>query len=117
MIVEDPKLLALFRLPGQCDLCARWSEVREPHHVVARGFGGGTRLDIPWNLLSLCPTIPGYYTGCHHEVHSGHITREDCRKAVIRREKLTWTPTELKEVLDHILRLPKGSVWRAICPQ
>jgi hypothetical protein len=59
MIVIDEKLLKQFRTAGRCELCACWCVAREPHHVFARGIGGGTRLDVAINLLAL-----GHKFGC-----------------------------------------------------
>jgi hypothetical protein len=31
--------------------------MREPHHVFAKGMGGGGRLDIRWNLVALGSSV------------------------------------------------------------
>lgn len=53
MIVKNEKLLKSMRESGLCEWCGVWCERREPHHIHARGMGGGSRLDIPINLVSL----------------------------------------------------------------
>jgi hypothetical protein len=62
--VVDPKLLDTFRGAGACSWCNRWCRYRHAAHVFARGMGGGGRLDVALNLVSLCPE-------CHLEHHDG----------------------------------------------
>ena len=79
-IIDDVLLLA-FRLKGICEWCKRRGGV-DPHHLFARGLGGGHRLDIEINLISLCRT-------CHDAVHMGSIMRCDLLAIVARRERMT----------------------------
>jgi hypothetical protein len=90
MKIEDSALLAYFRQKPACERCGRRQEGGlQPHHILARGHGGGLQMDTPLNLLALCGTIPGFYNGCHDEVHSaGAGGRRECLDIVARREGL-----------------------------
>ncbi len=81
MRVVDENLLAQFRAKGRCEWCKRASVVN-PHHIWARGMGGGGRLDVPANLIALC-------LSCHEYVHAGMILRCDLLAIVARRENTT----------------------------
>lgn len=94
MIVRDEKLLAAFRSQTRCEHCRRY--VREgchPHHFTARGMGGGGRLDVRCNLLSLC-------WQCHRDVHDGRIPRKELLEIIAHREQLSP-----EEVMDQLWRL------------
>lgn len=88
MIILDRPLLASFRTPGPCEMCHRMSRSRrEPHHVIHRGMGGGRRLDIRINLISL-----GMPCGCscHSAYHTtGELQPEDFLATIAKREHTT----------------------------
>src|SRR5437016_2784175 len=89
MKIIDKPLLALFRRPGRCEWCGKFGP-RDPHHLFARGMGGGGRLDIRINLVSIC-------RDCHNACHDGQepglidllaivAQRENTTQDAIRRE-------------------------------
>lgn len=79
MKVVNDDLLAEFRARGVCELCELWRPT-SPHHVFARGMGGGGRLDIRVNLIALCWL-------CHGAVHSGAVDRDTVLRVVAARER------------------------------
>ena len=80
MKVVNEDLLDEFRAPGRCEWCTDYCpDGRDPHHLWARGMGGGGRLDIRENLISLCRV-------CHSLFHAGHIGRYDLLAIVAHRE-------------------------------
>ena len=84
MKVINEDLLDEFRQHGLCEWCKAFCSSRDPHHIFARGMGGGGRLDIQENIVSLCRT-------CHGRVHAGHILRCDLLAIVAKREnKQQW---------------------------
>lgn len=76
------KLLDKFRSNPFCEHCGIIVTRAHPHHVFSRGMGGGMRLDIPANLIALCPD-------CHHRVHIGKIPRDTLISIVAQREGRT----------------------------
>lgn len=73
MILPHKPTLAKFRLPGPCRHCGRVGK-REAAHVIPVGRGGGNRLDVSINLVSLGL---GHWSGqgvcrCHALHHDGH---------------------------------------------
>ena len=55
VIVKDKRLLErLHREATACEFCMTGYPV-EVHHIKPRGIGGGSRLDVPFNLVMLCP--------------------------------------------------------------
>lgn len=94
MKIIDEVLLFAFRLKGRCEWCGKYGGV-DPHHIFARGLGGGHRLDIEINLIALCRL-------CHNEVHAGHIMRVDLLAIVAKREKMSQD-----EILDAIRDLKR----------
>lgn len=63
-----------------CELCGR-EQATHVHHIFARGMGGGGRLDVAINLISLC-------WQCHRKVHDGRILRSHILQAVARRHRM-----------------------------
>ena len=81
MRIIDPALLLAFRLRGRCEWCRKACAV-EPHHLWRRGMGGGSRLDIEINLVSLCRV-------CHTLTHaSAEPTKQALLAIVAEREKM-----------------------------
>ena len=113
MIVKDKVVLARFRLPGPCEYCGRpCPNGRDPHHaVIKRGMGGGRRLDVPENLISLCR---GFYQGkwvsCHDDAERGVIPKADLLAIIARRENMLQD--EIEAYLWLLLRRPKCVVVR-----
>ncbi len=123
MIVENELLLAEYRLPGPCDFCGKLCRVREPCHAIAKGMGGGRRMDVPLNLLA-GGSSRTFECGCHRRQHdTGTPSRLEMLKIAADREfgqgfcdpdgvqSLLWeisrTPTSRdEENCDH------GECWR-----
>ena len=105
MKIVDEKMLDLFRGEGRCELCGKTCKVREPHHVLARGMGGGRRLDIRLNLIALGSTR-NYECQCHSNVDS---ERGLCRSlaAIAKRENVPVN--DISDVWFFILRLDKDA--------
>lgn len=76
-IVDDP-LRRKYSGRGRCQFCGQWSEARHCHHIFARGPSSCRQLDVPENLIALCPQ-------CHAEVHAANILREDLLAVVAAR--------------------------------
>lgn len=81
MTATDEDLLRYFR-KRCCDLCSAPAP-SEPHHVHARGMGGGSRLDKCLNLVSVCRP-------CHQRCEDyPKLMKPKCLAAIARREGLT----------------------------
>lgn len=99
MRITNDRLLQEFRAPGHCEWC--WEpcpEGRHPHHILARGMGGGGQLDVAFNLIGLCWL-------CHRRYHDGNMPPE-------ARERMLGIAA--KRELDLLLRTLNGTpiVWR-----
>lgn len=106
---KSESTLNLFRGAGlTCEYC-RYVTRCEAHHVLARGVGSGSRIDLPINLLSLCAG-PG---GCHGLAHTGKVGRKKLIAVVAFRECLP--PEVVEDQLHRLLRAPKGSVPCRLC--
>lgn len=101
MRIADEPLLDRFRQAGRCEWCHTFCKRRDPHHVFARGFGGGLRIDVALNLVSLCP----HDHIMHHNGH--HPFRANLLEIVAKREGLSVL--EIVDEINRIRRLPKGS--------
>lgn len=106
MIIENNKTLKLFRKAGLCELCGLYCPRREAHHVGTRGHSGGSRLDIPAALLSLCP----HWTGndCHR-LHGDDPEYLDTFLGLIAFREGFESGQALQEYLWLVLRTPKGA--------
>lgn len=80
MIVKDLDLMIKMHedIP-YCERCDARGTKREVHHIWARGMGGGSRLDIPINLIVLCKD-------CHDLAHKGEITKRELWGIATERE-------------------------------
>lgn len=78
----DNALLASFRARTHCEVCLAWVSPLEPHHILSRGMGGSSRMDIAENIIALC-------SNCHRLVHSGHVKRDILVKIVALRQGVT----------------------------
>jgi hypothetical protein len=60
------------------------------------------------NLISLCrPNFSTGYAGCHREAHDGNISREEIRRIIAMRERISEEKVDQR---FYDLRRPK-------CPQ
>jgi hypothetical protein len=99
VIIKDERLLAEFRAKNECERCKRWclGEL-DVHHVFAKGMGGGKRLEVRINLLGLC-------RWCHHDCHSGKISRRELLALVADREQ--QRPGSIVTEIYRLRRQPK----------
>lgn len=104
MKILDEALLDEFRTVGRCDVCGRSCLFREPHHIWARGMGGGGRLDVRINLLAVGQSRT-YQCFCHGLIHNGAIKRDDLLLIVARREKTT--PGAIRDEINRLRRLDR----------
>jgi hypothetical protein len=88
--VTDESALQPFREKGPCEWCGMVCSWRDPHHIFARGMGGGGRLDLKTNLVGLCRP-------CHDKAHSGEITKSALVLVVAKRESI-----KASDVIDAI---------------
>lgn len=102
MIVKDEALLDEFRGPGLCQFCGKWNKVREPHHWKPKGAGGGSRLDIRENIISM-----GFVwgCGCHDKAENAKISREAVLAKIAAREGKN--PEECQQIIHDKLRQKK----------
>ncbi len=98
MKVIDEGLLDEFRSAGRCEFCGKHFQSRHPHHLWARGMGGGSRLDVRINIIALCPP-------CHNATHAGIIMRPDLLAVVAAREGLLQS--QIEEEIWRLRRTPK----------
>lgn len=99
MIVKDEVLLASFRRKRRCEFCgADLRHKAEPHHYHAKGMGGGSRLDIPENLIALGGALD---CNCHGKAHDCKIDRADILAKIAAR--LGKTPEEVQKVIWETL--------------
>lgn len=87
MRVADRDLLREFREPGRCELCLKWCKKREPHHLWAKGMGGGGRLDVRINLIALGSTLE-WQCECHTRIHNGLVPKIVLMVIVATREAI-----------------------------
>lgn len=96
MIIKDEPLLDEFRAK-RCEYCGYHAAC--PHHLWARGIGGGGRLDIRVNLVALC-------TVCHTQHHAGNPPyKAVLLNIVAAREGVTVD--EIHETVWALRRAPK----------
>jgi hypothetical protein len=87
--IVDERILERFRLKWKCEWCGKRGPV-DPHHLFGKNMGGGTRLDVPINLISLCRT-------CHQDFHDGRIMRCDLLAVIAARERT------LQHVIERVI--------------
>lgn len=102
MIYVNDKALERFRRADRCEWCYQWSAVLlDPHHCFQkRGMGGGSRLDIGINLMSLC-------RWCHESAEQGYLDRGRMLTKVAEREKCRQMDIDV--VLRFILQQDKDA--------
>ncbi len=97
MIIIDEAELDRHRGWRNCLWCGK-NRYCEAAHVFARGMGGGGRLDIPYNLASLCHE-------CHMESHAGREpTKITLMLLVAHRERVLQS--DLEDEIHLLLRTP-----------
>ena len=97
MKIVNEQVLNWFR-NEPCEMCGK-SPPSDPHHLWTRGQGGN-RLDVPWNLVSLCRR-------CHQNVQGVKaFVPELCRMAT---EREVWilqrAPKEFAEKFAKALEI------------
>lgn len=98
MKVSDPDLLKEVRERQRCDYCHAWIPYAHPHHIFAKGMGGGGQIDIRENLLSMCPD--GLGNSCHRKFHDGNIKRQELLEISARQNGI-----EVEEVVRRVMEL------------
>lgn len=101
MIVKSNKTLEWFRAAGYCEYCRLWHQRRDPHHVLTRGHGGGSRLDLRCNLVGLCRS-------CHSKYGDDPDFVDFFFGLIADREGIRDIEV-IRDYLYLVLRLPKGS--------
>ena len=101
MKIVNEAILDEFRTPGPCELCGKQCRDREPHHYLAKGSGGGGRLDIRINLVAVGASVPHPLCKCHNLIHAGRLDRESVFIAIALREDLV---AHDMEVVLHLAR-------------
>lgn len=86
MKIVDEHLLDKFRTPGKCEVCGVRVKAREPHHLLSKGMGGGSRLDVAENIVAVGRSAPFPLCPCHSRIHDGHISRAQLVAIIGRRE-------------------------------
>lgn len=99
MIVIDDELLEDFARPGRCELCGKYCIRREGHHYIARGIGGGSRMDVKENLISIGSTRL-FQCQCHTLIHNGKIPKSRVLEVIAAREGMT--PEEVTDFLNEL---------------
>lgn len=108
MKIVNDALLKEFRRKTRCEFCGRYCpQGVDPHHIIKRGLGGGSRVDIPLNVIGLCRgfTKDGWVS-CHQDADDGKITKAQLFAVVGKREG--WTkPLAAEEVEAEVRRIIK----------
>ncbi len=119
MKILNPALRQEFARPGRCEICQRWCQKREGHHLWHRV----PEVSIRINLISLGSSRLFCCT-CHTEIGDGKIpasnvlaivaARENCRPEDIT-EIMHWmrrhvrpTPGQLEEALGELSEGARG---------
>jgi hypothetical protein len=102
VIHKSEGTLKSFRGPGICGLCGRWLNSRHVHHVIAKGGGGGRRLDVPFNLI---PVGGAFDCPCHADADAHRISISEVFAKVGEREGMDGEEVERRVRL--MLRAPK----------
>ena len=108
-IVDEP-LLDTFRTRGRCEVCGVFCAMREPHHVICKGMGGGRRLDVRENLLAVGSSLPFPECGCHGLVHDGKIKRSALLEILAKRDGYPSGQHLLEELWRMIRVTKKGKL-------
>lgn len=100
MIIKSATTLRRFAGPGRCELCSRFCKHRDAHHHFTRQMGGGRRMDVADNLVSV-----GRWPECtcHNLIGDGKLPggAERVLELIARREG--WpSPEALAEYLTWL---------------
>lgn len=106
MIILNPALLSEFSRTALCEHCGCYARRMEAHHLTCRGFGGGQRMDVPWNLIALCNHLDN---NCHDRAQRRIIPQEDILEIVATREGTTAETVE-----DFLWWLARQPPWRDV---
>lgn len=80
MKITREEVLIAARQPGRCEVCQKFCpDGRDPHHIDARGMGGGNRNDSATNIIALCRQ-------CHQDVDWFKLTMRECEIIAADRE-------------------------------
>jgi hypothetical protein len=98
--IVNKRLLKEMAKPGPCSWCGRpCPDGRDVHHwFIKRGMGGGTRLDIPENLISLDRF-------CHRDAEDRKICKDDL--GAVRAAQLGRLQHDLERTILETLRRRK----------
>lgn len=99
MIIENRNLRRKFSASGCCEHCHVWQSIRHCAHLFHSGIGGGSRLDVRINMLSLCWL-------CHGKHHNGHEPSFKTLIGLIAKREGT-TPDAIRDEIFRLRRLPK----------
>jgi hypothetical protein len=105
----DEAVLNEFRGPGKCELCGARCAAREPHHFLRCGMGGGGRLDVRINLVSLGKT---FQCPCHNAIHHGTMSRAEEKTKVLGAisKRMGHSPEAIEASLLTLRQMAKGSI-------
>ncbi len=106
MIILNPALMREFSAKQICEYCGRYARRMECHHMMGRGFGGGTRMDVRWNLIALCNFMD---SDCHGRAQRYQIPVEEIRQIIADREGTTSETVE-----DFLFWLARQPRWEEI---
>lgn len=107
MRIVSPETLSLFRGLRRCEVCREPVQSTDPHHVIPKGMGAGSQMDIPENLLAVC-RFP-----CHNRCQRYEVMQLEQFEIVAKREG--WESGErLREFVWAVQRAPKGTDVEAL---
>jgi len=88
------------RARGRCEYCGAAYPRLQAAHLLARGSGGGSTLNLPLNLVGLCIM-------CHAASHAGHEPTLLSLLTIVSRRECFPTHRELEAHLRLLIRAPK----------
>lgn len=106
MQVLDEILMQEMRDAKRCNLCGKmryYGCPMHPHHIARRGTGGGSRVDVRFNLLAL-------HWDCHDSTENGHVPILVQWACVAAREKKTIE--EVSSFVNALINAPKEAIFR-----
>lgn len=102
MKIIDPAALATPR-SVTCEWCGLYCrKPTERHHIVSRGMGGGSRLDIRENLIDLGGAFD---CDCHGRAQAGKISKDSLFNTVAM--AIDSTLAKVKSKVYRLLRADK----------
>ena len=110
MKIPNRPLRREFALPGYCELCGRFCQKREGHHLWRRT----PELSIRINLISL-GSSKLFRCTCHKEIHDGNLPSGRVLLVVAQRENCRIEDiTEIMHWMRRLVRPTIGQLTRAI---